>query len=193
MEITGERVLHEQRWTVLKERTYRDCDGRTGRWTYVERPGGQQAVVIAALTADSDSLVVIEQFRVPMGQPVVEFPAGLVDPGEELAAAAHRELREETGFEGEVLEIGPGVSTTAGLATETIHMVFMRVGERPAAEPAPEGSERITVRLVEPGEFASFLEECRRQDRLLDAKLYLYLRERAREPAPARGPGNLRR
>ena len=147
-------------------------------------------MVIAASTADSGSLVVIEQFRVPLEKIVVEFPAGLVDEAEELAQTAARELREETGFEGEILEIGPGVSTTAGLSTETIHMVFMRVGERPAADPSPEGSEHITVRLVAPGDFGAFLAECRREDRLLDAKLYLYLRERAGASARPRPHGS---
>ena len=179
MEIIGEKVLYEERWTLLKEKAYRDRDGRLGSWTYVERQGRRRAVVIVALTADSDSLVLIEQFRVPLETTVVEFPAGLVDADEDLETAARRELMEETGFEGEILEISPPVSTSAGLTTETVHMVYMRVGEQPASEPGPEGSERITVRVAPPRDFGSLLEEYQRKDLVLDAKVYVYLKERS--------------
>ena len=139
MQTVGERLLHQDRWVELRERTYRDLHGRERRWVYAERPGGRPAVVVVARTADTGSLIVIEQYRVPFQRPVLEFPAGLLDPGERPEAAALRELAEETGYRGEVLEVGPAVSTTAGLTTETEHLVFVRCGERPAAAPAPGG------------------------------------------------------
>jgi ADP-ribose pyrophosphatase len=189
MTITGERILYNERWLVLKQKSYLALDGHAGTWTYVERTGGQKAVVIVPITRESGSLVFIEQYRVPLETTVVEFPAGLVDPGEDLEVAAHRELKEETGFEGEILEVGPPVSTTAGLSTEAVHMVFMRVGERPAAESTPESSERITVRVVAPADLGRLLEEYRRREFVLDAKLYMYLKERSRAPARQPRPG----
>ncbi|MCK5006531.1 MAG: hypothetical protein KAR73_04040, partial [Spirochaetales bacterium] len=83
----------------------------------------------------------------------------------------------ETGFEGEVLSVGPGVCSTAGLSTEIVHMVYMRVGEEPAAKPRLEGSERIRVLRIRPEEFGSFLAEGERDRRILDAKLYIYLKD----------------
>jgi ADP-ribose pyrophosphatase len=183
MEITGEKILYDERWLVLRQKSYVALDGRAGTWTFVERKGGQQAVVIVALTEESGSLVLIEQYRIPLERTVVEFPAGLVDPGEGLEEAAHRELREETGFEGKILEIGPAVSTTAGLSTEAVHMVFMRVGERPSADSTPESSEHIAVRVVAPEQMGGVLEDYRGRDFVLDAKLYIYLRDRSGAPS----------
>jgi ADP-ribose pyrophosphatase len=179
MQLLGDRVLHEDRWIRLLERRYRDERGHEGRWSYVERRGNQQAAVIVARTAQSDSLVLIEQFRLPFARAVLEFPAGLIDPGEDLQTTAHRELLEETGYAGEIVAVSPAVSSTAGLTTETEYLVFMRVGEAPLQRPRPEGAERIRVILLKPERFGSFLEECAREGHLLDAKLYVYLRERS--------------
>lgn len=179
LQVVEDRVLHEDRWIRLLERRYRDEAGREGRWSYVERRNNQQAAVIVARTVDSGSLVLIEQFRLPFARPVLEFPAGLVDPGEDVVRTAHRELLEETGYAGEVLKVSPPVCSTAGLTTETEHMVYMRVAESPRRSPRPEGAERIRVILLPPARFGSFLEDCAEQGHLLDAKLYVYLRERA--------------
>lgn len=183
MQLLEDRVLHEDRWLRMLERRYRDERGREGRWSFVERRGNQQAAVIVARTEGSHSLVLIEQLRLPFGQTVLEFPAGLIDPGEEVAATAHRELLEETGYAGQILSVGPAVCSSAGLTTETEHMVYMRVGEEPAHSPRPEGPERIRVLRLPPAGFAPFLEQCAVQRRLLDAKLYVYLREQSREAA----------
>ena len=91
--ILGDRLLHAGRWVTLKEKSYRDARGREGRWTYAERTGGQTAVVIVARTALTGALIVIEQFRLPFERNVLEFPAGLVEPGE-FAAFLDRCLRE---------------------------------------------------------------------------------------------------
>jgi ADP-ribose pyrophosphatase len=49
-------------------------------------------------------LLLEKQFRAPAGKIVVEFPAGLVDEGETAEEAALRELKEETGYTGEVVK-----------------------------------------------------------------------------------------
>ena len=177
MDTLGERVLHSSRWVALKERTFRDRSGRERSWVFAERPGETPAVVIVARTAGSGSLLVVEQYRVPFQRPVLEFPAGLVDPGEEPAQAGLRELAEETGYRGEVLAVGPPVSTTAGLATETVQMVYVRCGEQPSAAPDPEASESLRVLKLLPSEFSAALTRFTAEGRLLDAKLYVYLKE----------------
>jgi ADP-ribose pyrophosphatase len=177
MRIIGERVLHEQPWTLLKEKHYVDTRGREKRWTYVERRERREAAVVVATTEQSGSLVLIEQFRIPFEAEVLEFPAGLIDPGETPEQTACRELAEETGYTGKVVHVGPGVSSTAGLSTEIVHMVYMLVGEQPAVVPRHEGSERIHVFTLKPDEIEIFLSECERDNRILDAKLYTYLRD----------------
>jgi 8-oxo-dGTP pyrophosphatase MutT (NUDIX family) len=177
MRTIEERLLHGDRWLELKEAVYEDLHGRRRSWVYAERTGGRPAVVVVARTRESGCLIVIEQYRVPFQAPVLEFPAGLLDPGEEAAGAALRELSEETGYQGEVLEVGPPVSTSAGLASETVRLVHVRCGEQPAADPSPEASESIRVLRIAPADFASSLTRFVAQGRLLDAKLYVYLKE----------------
>jgi ADP-ribose pyrophosphatase len=184
MRIIEERILHEQAWVLLKEKHYVDTRGREGCWSYVERRDRRAASVVVATTERSGSLVLIEQFRIPFEAEVLEFPAGLIDPGETPGQAAERELAEETGYMGKVIQVGPGVSSTAGLSTEIIHMVYMRVAERPSVAPRHEGSERIRTFTLPPGEFGTFLSECERQKRILDAKLYTYLREHLEGDCP---------
>jgi ADP-ribose pyrophosphatase len=184
MRIIGERVLHEQAWTLLKEKRYIDTRGREGHWTYVERRERREAAVVVARTQRSGSLVLIEQFRIPFEAEVLEFPAGLIDPGETPQQAAVRELAEETGYTGRVVHAGPGVSSTAGLSTEIVHMVYMLVAEQPTAVPKHEGSERIRVFTLPPEDIGDFLSECERKKRILDAKLYIYLRDHLRGDHP---------
>ncbi len=177
MRTVEERLLHSDRWLQLKEAVYLDLHGRQRSWVYAERTGGRPAVVVVARTRESGSLIAIEQYRVPFQAPVLEFPAGLLDPGEEAPEAALRELAEETGYRGEVLEVGPPVSTSAGLASETVRLVYVRCGEQPASDPSPEASESIRVLKIAPSQFAASLTRFTAEGRLLDAKLYVYLKE----------------
>ena len=75
--------------------------------------------------------LLVEQFRPPVRQMTMEFPAGLVDKDETVEQAALRELREETGFVGERCSVVPDVSRVVcmspGLATETVHVVLVDV------------------------------------------------------------------
>ena len=73
-------------------------DGNEATREYVVHPG---AVMIIPLLQDAmgNRRVVLErQYRYPVGQVMIEFPAGKLDPGESVATCAQRELLEETGY-----------------------------------------------------------------------------------------------
>ncbi|MDR3207557.1 MAG: NUDIX hydrolase [Oscillospiraceae bacterium] len=88
------RLVYQGRIVNVREDRVRLPDGRVAAREVVEHSGG---VGIVALTDEGDVLMV-RQFRYPMGEIVREIPAGKLEPGEDPAACAARELREETGY-----------------------------------------------------------------------------------------------
>jgi ADP-ribose pyrophosphatase len=108
-------------------------------------------VGIVAITND-DRVVLVEQFRVPVGKTVVEIPAGLTgdvagSEHESLLESAKRELREETGYEAERwTELGSGYSSP-GLTDEMI-VLFLAEEIRKCGPGGGDSGEEITVHEV---------------------------------------------
>lgn len=177
LEIIGERVTHEDSFLVMKERSFIDRSGLTRKWSYVSRRNDRGAVVVVPTTRESGSLIVIRQFRVPFGGALIEFPAGLIDDGEAPDQAALRELEEETGYRGRIVTVGPAVSTSAGLTTELVHVVYVEADEVPQAERenGPESSEDIEVMKIARAEFSDSLRRWNAAGDILDIKLYLHM------------------
>lgn len=89
------KTVYRGRLLELREDEVRLPDGRSARREYVRHPG---AVAMLPLL-DAQTVVLVRQFRYPLGRHFYEIPAGKVDAGEELIACARRELKEECGYE----------------------------------------------------------------------------------------------
>lgn len=102
---------------TLQVDTVRLPDGNTATREVVKHPGA-----VAVLALNGDRMLVVEQYRQPMGRTEVEIPAGKLDPGEDPLAAAGRELQEETGFHSGELKLLRSFYTSPGFADEIIHL-----------------------------------------------------------------------
>ena len=110
----------------LATRRYRLPDGRDSDWDILV---GGSTVAVLALTTDGQVLLV-RQFRPGPGRILDEMPGGIVDDGEDVAAAALRELREETGFAGEIEVLGSTYLSAS--ATTVRHVAVARTVSRSA-------------------------------------------------------------
>ncbi|MBB4633055.1 NUDIX hydrolase [Sphingosinicella soli] len=142
-----------------------------GRWEYVRRARGIGAAVILAVT-DANEIVLVEQYRVPLGTSCLELPAGLVgdDGPEETLAAARRELEEETGFRAETLEDMGVFTSSPGMTSEHFTLVrakgLVRVGPGGGID-----SENITVHCVPLPALPAFIADKRRAGMMIDVRL----------------------
>ena len=93
------------------------ADGRQARREVVEHP---DAVVVLAIS-DEGAIAFVRQWRHPTGGPLLELPAGRVDPGETPAETARRELREEVGLDPGQLVPARGFYVAPGFADEFLH------------------------------------------------------------------------
>jgi ADP-ribose pyrophosphatase len=145
---------------------------RDGRWEYVRRHTASAVVGIVALTP-ADELLLVEQFRIPVGGPVIELPAGLVgdeDAGEDLLAAANRELEEETGWRAKHLRILNRGPSSAGLTSEVVTLVRAEQLTRVGAGGGVPG-EGITVHAVPRREVDAWLAVRAASGQLIDHKV----------------------
>ncbi|KAM4812937.1 ADP-sugar pyrophosphatase isoform X1 [Urocitellus parryii] len=114
-------------------------------WETVKRTTrkGQSADGVAVIpvlqrTLHYECIVLVKQFRPPMGGYCLEFPAGLIDDNESPEAAALRELEEETGYKGDVAECSPVVCMDPGLSNCTTHIVTVTINGDDAENVRPK-------------------------------------------------------
>ena len=144
-------------------------------WEYVERINGNPPVGIVAVTPQG-SILLVEQFRRPLGRTCIELPAGLVgdltgQENEAVKVAAARELEEETGYRPASVELLTEGPSSAGLTSETIRLVRATDLMKVSAGGGDE-SEDIIVHEVPLAEVAAWLDERRQAGVPIDAKVY---------------------
>jgi ADP-ribose pyrophosphatase len=103
--------------------TVRFPDGSAGEMEMIRHPGAAAVLpVLTQPTAPDPQVLLIRQYRYAAGGPVWEVPAGRLDPGEDPADCARRELAEEAGVTAGRLERLTTIYTTPGFTDEKIHL-----------------------------------------------------------------------
>ena len=131
---------------------------------YMNKPGkSPDGVMIYALAgARKDRVVLIRQYRFPVGGYVYEFPAGLVEDGEDIHEAAIREMKEETGLTIQLLRPDPmyerGFFTSDGMTDERCGVVF-GYAEGEITDRLMEETEELQVVLADREEARRILKE----------------------------------
>lgn len=113
---------------VLRD-TVRLPSGKQASREYVMHPG---AVVVIALL-DDGRVILERQYRYPIGQVMVEFPAGKLEQGEDPLLSGQRELLEETGYSATHWAYAGPMHLAIAYSTEVIHVYFAKglsLGER---------------------------------------------------------------
>ncbi len=164
-----EQITWQGRFITAKQR---------GRWEYVSRARNIRAAVILAIDP-AGHVLLVEQFRVPLGRNCIELPAGLIgdhddNADEDVLVAAARELEEETGYRaGRLVSLGEFWSSP-GMVSESFTLLRAHDLQQVGPGGGTEG-EDITVHRVPLGEIEAFLTARRALGDAVDVKLLLLL------------------
>uniref|UniRef100_A0A3Q2C9U1 ADP-sugar pyrophosphatase n=1 Tax=Cyprinodon variegatus TaxID=28743 RepID=A0A3Q2C9U1_CYPVA len=178
--LTDASLLAEGKWVKLEQTTYVDPAGNT-TWETVKRTtrrtNTEADVGIIALlkrTLHKDCVVMVKQFRPPLGCNTLEFPA-LIDEGETAEAAALRELKEETGYKGEVVGVTP-TCLDPGLSNCTTQIVLVNINgdDVQNIHPTQQLDGFVEVILLPLDEFQSKVDLLQKEKIIVDSKVYIF-------------------
>lgn len=153
-----------------------------GRWEYVSRARGIRAAAIIAIDIDPDGtryVILVEQYRVPLGRICLEIPAGLIgdddaSEGECAEKAAMRELEEETGYRAQRMENLGEFYSSPGMVSESFTLMRARGLTRIGDGGGTDG-ENITVHRVPLKTLAQFVAEWRARGHGVDVRIAMLL------------------
>ena len=168
-----EEALWEGRFITAKRR---------GRWEYVSRARNIRAAAIIAIDTDADGerhVILVSQYRVPLGRFCLEIPAGLVGDlsgaeDEDVLAAAARELEEETGYRAGQLDVIGEFYSSPGMISECFTLLRATGLEKISAG-GGEGDENILVHRIPVDEVADFVAAWRAAGHGVDVRIALFL------------------
>jgi ADP-ribose pyrophosphatase len=150
--VVASRVVHRGRYLEFRVDTIERADGSRSERDIAGHPG---AVAIVAID-DADRVVLVRQWRIATGGPLLEIPAGGLDldettgTTEDPAAAGPRELEEETGFRAQSWRRLASFWSAPGFTSELMH-VYLATGleaAHPERRLQPEEDEHLRVELV---------------------------------------------
>lgn len=152
------RLVYSGQFLRVYEDTVRCPDGHVAPREYLRHPGAVMVVPVL----DDGRLVLERQYRYPLRASLIEFPAGKIDPGEDILACAQRELREETGYTAREWTHLGGFHNAVGYCDEKIEVYLARGLSLEAA--ASDDGEVIEVFTATPAELRTWIGQGRVTD-----------------------------
>ena len=162
-------IAWQGKWVVAK---------RQGKWEFVSRARNIQAAVIVAID-DEDHVLLVDQYRVPLGKRCLELPAGLIGDehdGDTALDAARRELEEETGYRCDAVEELGYFHSSPGMVSEGFTLV-RATGLTRVSEGGGIADEDIVVHRIALADVPAFVAQKRAEGLAVDVKLLLLLAE----------------
>ena len=139
---SDESVVFQADRYQIRRVTYQTADGGSHSRDIIRHPG---AVVLLPIT-DDGQIVMIRNYRVSLDRFLLEIPAGTMEPGEEAAVTAERELIEETGYRAGTLQYLRTFYASPGICDEAMHLFLAT--QLTAGPPQREAYESIENELV---------------------------------------------
>jgi len=162
-------------WLVLRQQRFRLPSGREiADYWISEYPTWVNVVAVTP----KDEFVFVRQFRPAIGAVHYELPAGVVEDGEAIEAAARRELLEETGFGGGRWSLLANLSANPALQ-DNMTTTYLAEGVVPTSAPCLDQTEDLRVHLVKVGDAAGLIDSGDMIQALHAAPLLRYLLRRA--------------
>ena len=164
-----EEVVWQGKFVTMKTR---------GRWEYAGRARGIRAAAIVA-TDEKDHVILVSQYRVPLGAVCLEIPAGLIGDddggeGESPLDAARRELEEETGYRAGRMEVVGDFYSSPGMVSES----FTLLRARDLQEVGPGGGvegENIEVHKVKLNSLPRYVAKWREKGHAVDVRIAMLM------------------
>jgi 8-oxo-dGTP pyrophosphatase MutT (NUDIX family) len=147
----------ESPWIRPKRVVYENDEGQVLSWDYIERVDARSSVLVMPRFKVSGDLIFIRQYRIILDRHVIVFPAGVLSDGEDIETCALRELEEETGYSGTIVQISPELTLNSALIRETAYCVVVELEEDATPrEQDLEPSEKIEVHRVKKDQVKAF-------------------------------------
>lgn len=172
----------DAKWIRLEKIDWTDHGGQKRVWEVASRKTrgstGVDAVAIAPIILRPNTpaaALIIHQYRPPVRAVCIEFPAGLIDEGETIEEAALRELKEETGLVGRIIDVSPTICSDPGMTTANMQLATveaeMKEGEK-LGEQNLQDAEWIETEIVPLSKLYDRLLELNGEGKVVDSKLF---------------------
>ncbi len=159
MKKLSEKILFKGKWLSLKVSQFLNPKGEEIAWESVVRNKKESSVILIPILMPSRRILLIKQYRQPLEDYVIAFPAGMVPEGDKDHAL--KELKQETGYVGKVVDESPPLQVHSGLIDEKTQVVVIEIDENARENKDPQQSleptEEIEVLRIPKNEIRSFL------------------------------------
>jgi len=167
--VLSSELIYEGRAFTVRVDTIQTVDGRKTTRDIVEH---SECVAIVAIDPGG-KILLVKQYRLPVGKQLLEIPAGGIDGNEDPAEAVRREMQEETGYLPKKVKKLGGFYSAPGFCTEYLHLYLAT--ELEPSRLVAEDTDSITLERISPSEITELIQSGEICDAKSIAGLFMWL------------------